>query len=276
MIETQQVFIIVKTYPTLSKKYDELVCTAGILKDGSWVRIYPLPFRKLDLEKRYKKYQWIELPIQKNTSDVRPESYQVEGLSNIKIIGEPIGTKKSWEHRRQIIFNGTQIHYDLGKLIDLANQNLLSLATFKPHKLIKFDIESTDREWDEEKLKILENKAKQYNLFQTVEEVKREFMIVKKLPYKFFYKFADTNGRESRLMIEDWEIGALYWNCIESTAGNEMLALEKVKQKYWDDFRQKDLHFFLGTTKEFHGRAWNPFVIVGVFPPPFQKQPTLF
>jgi hypothetical protein len=145
MIEIRQVFITVKTYPTLSRKYDELVCTAGILKDGSWVRIYALPFRKLDLEKRNKKYQWIELPIQKNTSDVRPESYQVEGLSNIKIIGEPIGTKKSWEHRRQIIFNGTQIHNDFGDLIDLANQNLLSLATFKPQKLIKFDIEPTER-----------------------------------------------------------------------------------------------------------------------------------
>jgi len=40
----------VKTYPTLSKKYDELVCTAGILDNGSWARIYPLPFRKLDFK----------------------------------------------------------------------------------------------------------------------------------------------------------------------------------------------------------------------------------
>ena len=39
----QKVFILVKTYPNLSKKYDELVCTAGICEDGSWVRIYPLP-----------------------------------------------------------------------------------------------------------------------------------------------------------------------------------------------------------------------------------------
>ena len=54
MIETKKVFITVKTYPTLSKKYDELVCTAGFFEDGSWVRIYPLPFRKLDYEKRYK------------------------------------------------------------------------------------------------------------------------------------------------------------------------------------------------------------------------------
>jgi len=52
MSVTRKVFITVKTYPTLSTKYDELVCTAGILDDGSWVRIYPLPFRKLGFEDR--------------------------------------------------------------------------------------------------------------------------------------------------------------------------------------------------------------------------------
>lgn len=38
----QRVLITVKTYPTLSKKYGETVCTAGIRPDGSWVRIYPV------------------------------------------------------------------------------------------------------------------------------------------------------------------------------------------------------------------------------------------
>jgi hypothetical protein len=30
------VLITVKTYPTISVKYDELVCTAGFREDGSW------------------------------------------------------------------------------------------------------------------------------------------------------------------------------------------------------------------------------------------------
>jgi hypothetical protein len=34
-----KVLITVKTYPTISVKYDELVCTAGFREDGSWVRI---------------------------------------------------------------------------------------------------------------------------------------------------------------------------------------------------------------------------------------------
>lgn len=52
-----KVLISVKTYPTLSEKYDELVCTAGFLEDGSWIRIYPIPFRKLKFDSRYHKWQ---------------------------------------------------------------------------------------------------------------------------------------------------------------------------------------------------------------------------
>lgn len=60
---TTRVLIAVKTYPTLSEKYDELVCTAGFLEDGTWIRIYPIPFRKLSYDKRYSKWQWIELDL---------------------------------------------------------------------------------------------------------------------------------------------------------------------------------------------------------------------
>ena len=47
MIEKKRIYILVKTYPTISEKYAELVCTAGILEDGSWIRLYPMPFRLL-------------------------------------------------------------------------------------------------------------------------------------------------------------------------------------------------------------------------------------
>lgn len=56
-----RVLITVKTYPTLSEKYDELVCTAGFREDGSWIRIYPIPFRKLDYQNQYHKWQWINI-----------------------------------------------------------------------------------------------------------------------------------------------------------------------------------------------------------------------
>ena len=48
------------------KKYKELVCTTGLLEDGSWIRLYPIQFRKKSYTEQYQKYHWIEVDIVKN------------------------------------------------------------------------------------------------------------------------------------------------------------------------------------------------------------------
>ncbi len=272
MSTMRKVFITVKTYPTISKKYDELVCTAGILDDGSWARIYPLPFRKLDYENRYKKYQWMELPLVRNASDPRPESYKITDISKIRLIGKPVGTKQAWAERKRIIFEKNAIYTGLDVLIKKANNNELSIAIFKPTKVLEFTVEKTEREWDKNSLKILEAKANQLSLFQSATEVKKQFSIVKKLPYKFSYRFKDCTGKESTLMIEDWEIGALFWNCLKQSGGDENKAINLVRKKYFNEFSSKEIFLFLGTTRQFHGWAKNPFVIIGVFYPPASLQ----
>lgn len=272
MSKVRRIFITVKTYPTLSEKYDELVCTAGILDDGSWARVYPLPFRKLDYEKRYKKFQWVEFPLVKNEGDPRPESYKVIDISKVRLIGKRVGTEGKWAKRKEIIFEKNKIYKDLGELIDKANKNELSLAVFKATEILDVTIEATGREWSRKSLATLKEKAKQLSFFQTAEEVEKEFRVVKKLPYKFSYKFKDCSGKVSTLMIEDWEIGALYWKCLARHDGNEKIALELVRKKYFENFLKKDLYLFLGTTRQFHGWAKNPFVIIGVFYPPVDKQ----
>ncbi len=276
MSKMRKVFITVKTYPTLSKKYDELVCTAGILDDGSWVRIYPLPFRKLNYQDRYKKFQWMELPLTKNESDPRPESYKVADISEVTLIGEPIGTQKGWAERKRIIFEKNDTYKDLDVLIRSAKENKLSIAIFKPTKILKFVVKEVEREWSQDSLKILKAKAKQLSLFESEEELKKQFLIVDKLPYKFSYKFVDGKGKESTLMIEDWEIGALYWNCLKQSNGDESEAVKLVEKKYMEEFSKKDLYLFLGTTRQHHFTAKNPFVIIGVFYPPIDNQLPLF
>jgi hypothetical protein len=101
-----------------------------------------------------------------------------------------------------------------------------------------------------------------------------DFKLMPKLPVKFSYKFRDAEGRTSTLMIEDWEIGQLYWSCLKDA--DKKTAVAKVRQKYFDEFvGKKDLYLFLGTTRKWHSRAPNPYVIVGVFYPPIQTQPSL-
>jgi hypothetical protein len=262
-----KVLIAVKTYPNLSTTYDELVCTAGFKEDGSWVRIYPVQFRNLDYEKQYRKYQWIEIDLEKNTSDPRPESFRPRSYDTIKMLGE-IDTKNNWSKRKDIVLKNT--FRDLNEIIDLAHKNSMSLAVFKPERILDFVVEKTEREWDSEKVNTIIEKRKQLSFFDV--ENKKE--LPRKLPYKFSYHFEDIRGVKSILMIEDWELGQLYWNCLKRHNGDEQKAIQDVRSKYFEDFaKTKDLYLFLGTTREFHIRkARNPYVITGVFYPPMVKR----
>lgn len=276
MPERKKVFVLVKTYPTISKEYSELVCTAGILEDGSWIRLYPVPFRKLDIEQKYPKYAWIEVDVTRNTTDFRPETYRPNLAS---LIVRERARKPDWDERHRIIFKSQKIYTNLQELIGKAKKDGTSLAVFKPTKILDFTAEEAERDWDPNKLAILKALSQQLNLFQTPEEIEEEFKVVRKVPYRFFYKFEDDTGKRSTMMIEDWEIGMLFFNCLKQAGGDEYIAIEKVKQKYFDYFRTRDLHFFLGTTLKFHNIAPNPFIIIGVYYPPMpstEEQISLF
>lgn len=273
----KRVLLTVTTYPLPSRSYDELVCTAGVLEDGSWIRIYPVPLSFLSGLKKdgvvgTTKYTWIELNLKKRQDDFRPESHSPEDYEfKDLVVGEHLGTEHEWAARKQFCL--TNVYTNLKQLIEesKAPKNL-SLATFKPTKILGLDIEKDTDDW-KETWKALQN---QLSLFGEKAEEVREVM--KKLPYKFFYRFVDEQGTQSRMMIEDWEIGALYWNCLRMAQNDDVLALQKVREKYFDDFISKrDIYFFMGTTKEWHmRRGKNPFVIIGVFYPKKKVQLSLF
>jgi len=273
----QKVLIAVTTYPLPSRSYDELVCTAGVLEDGSWIRIYPVPLSFLRGKRKTGefdsfKYTWVELDLVKRTDDFRPESHSPQNYNfRDVVIHDRIDTKKNWTERKKYCLRN--VYTNLDHLIkDSQKPANKSLASFKPTQILSFEIEPDDKDWKDEWKEL----RKQIDLFSKEEPDPEK--IIPKVPYKFFYKFMDDSGKVSRLMIEDWEIGALYWNCLKSTEGDVEKAIKLVEKKYRDEFlMQKDIYLFLGTTKEWHmRRAKNPFVIIGVFYPKYDPQLGLF
>lgn len=260
-----RVLVTIKTYPSLSEKYDELVCTAGFREDGSMIRIYPVPFRKLDYDRQYKKYQWIEIDLEKRRSDFRPESYKPVDIDKAFTIAEFIDAKQ-WEKRRDIVLS--TVYTSMAELISKAKdeKDRTSLAVLKPKEVINFIWESADPMWNPVILAKIKARASQGDLFG--EKGENPFEVVKKLPYKFSYIFTTEDNKERTLMIEDWELGALYWKCLENAKGDEKIACQKVKEKYFNSMLTRDLYFYLGTTLRHHNVAPNPFIIIGLFYPP--------
>src|SRR5699024_8575246 len=132
-----------------------------------------------------------------------------------------IDTKSNWHSRKQFCLKNVYTNFET--LIEESKKPTnKSLATFKPAKIHRLIIEKDEREWKP----VWKALQQQMNLFEDKENPRDVFP---KLPYKFKYEFEDETGKRRKLMIEDWEIGQLYWNCLKKTDGDEEIALEKVK-----------------------------------------------
>jgi hypothetical protein len=245
-----KVLITIKTSPLPSSKYDELVCTGGIREDGSFIRLYPIDYRHRPYEQWYKKYQWVQVEIEKHLKDPRPESYRPVG--EIIPLGEPVNTKNNWaERKKYVLSKGVSTMCGLNE----NDQKEVSIGIVKPRVVKEFIIDEDDRVWKPQWI----SQMNQCNLFKPNKKP------LEKIPYKFTYRYLCENSdcRGHKQMIEDWEIGELYRG-MRDKFGNEKVACTKVREKYLEQLCSPniDLHFFVGTILE-HG-TW---IIVGTFWP---------
>ncbi|MCH9022416.1 MAG: hypothetical protein IID32_06595 [Planctomycetes bacterium] len=264
-----KVLITVKTYPIPSKKYDELVCTAGVTETGDFIRLYPINFRELSYYKQFKKYQWIEVVAEKHTGrDARKESYRPE-RNSIRILGEPISSRGNWAAR--VRFALAKKASSMEDLYDQQKKDRTSLGIFKPKKVIDLVVTSAASEWPPKFLQELQ----QQRLF---EDRKKTSVPPRKVPFKFHYRFECDDSRcngNHKMMIEDWEIGALFWKLVDKGASHEDAAAS-VRDKFLNQLcgADKDTHFYVGTILAYP-TSW---VVIGVLYPKKRthQQPGLF
>ena len=258
-MQRRKILIVTKTYPSISRKYKETVCTAGVLLNDDeepiqWIRIYPIRFRLLDLDKRYPRWSVISAEIERNTKDYREESFRINN-SSIEIIRN-INTKDNWKERKSLI-----LPLEFSSVSEIIN-NGKSLGIIKPQSIRKYFHRKTSREWSSRQQAIQD----QLDLFEPSVELE-------KIPFQFCYDFVAKDGKSHKYSINDWEIMQLYRNCRNNSEkfaleDKEKDALEKVRQKLEDDFlMNKDLYFIVGNLKNHK----NTFMIIGLFYPPKLK-----
>ena len=264
--ETLKVLITVKTYPIPSSKYDELVCTAGVTESGDFLRLYPINFRDLPFSQQYKKYQWIEVEAVKHTGrDVRKESYRPVGES-IRVLGAPIRSNPgNWQERARYAL--AKKARSMEDLHDRQRSDRTSLGVFRPKRVHDLVVTPDDPEWEPPFIAEL----KQARLWETRTVSKEP---PRKIPFKFQYRFEcdDKRCKGHQIMIEDWEVGALFWKLVDQGESHDDAAA-KVKAKFLGELcgAEKDTHFFVGTILN-HPNSW---VVIGVFYPKLEP-PNLF
>ncbi len=271
----ERVLVTVMTYPALSDKHFETVCTAGFREDGSWIRIFPIPYRVLlgrDESKRYHKWQWIEVDLEQNfIHDKRRESYHIKDIDSLKLLSPLDKKRANWDLRLNWVLKNKKVYMNMTELLEDTMRDNTSLAILKPVRIIDVVYKKEDMSKFEEKLKRQENKYKaellQMQLFEDENEMSDTFRFAEKVPYKFSYVFTTEDGKQRTLMIEDWETGMLYRKVFQKYMDEE-IACQKVKEKYLK-MAEDNLYLFLGTSYEWHMKnAPDPYLIIGVFAPP--------
>jgi hypothetical protein len=257
-MEHLKVLITVKTYPIPSSRYDELVCTAGVAENGDFIRLYPVNFRDLPFSQQYRKYQWLEVDASKHIGrDSRKESYR-PNCESIQLVGEPILSTNNWSDRaRYALANKSQ---SMEHLHAQQEADRTSLGVFKPKRIDDLVVSADTDKWKPG----FEAALRQQRLWETR---KASRVAPRKIPYKFQYRFecddACCSGNH-QMMIEDWEVGALYWRCVDAGATPQEAA-KSVKEKFLDQMcaSDRDTHFYVGTILA-HPKSW---VVIGVFWP---------
>ena len=254
--ERDRFLMVVKTYPSPSKRYGETVCCAGWdARTRDWVRVFPVNFRSLAEYARFRKWQFIEASWEP-AKDGRPESRHVH-QDSIRT-GEYLPSGSGWRERRLWL---DPLVVD--SLEDLEADRLAhgrTLGVIRPAEILKLEIRPAQG-WDAESKDSLE----QLSLAWTGDRAPRGDLEIN--PYDFVYHFRCRGERchtIHKMEIFDWEAAQAYRNWRRRYGKDGWEAAFRDKWERW--LPTQDLHLVLGTHHQF--KNW---LIVGVLYPPRPK-----
>lgn len=258
-----RILVLCKTYPSPSSKYAETSCVAGVEEDGSLIRLYPVPFRLIDSDRQFRKWEWIEARVEASRKDHRPESHKVF-VDTIHRHGPALSPKNNWHARRECLAKIPI--FENFRDLDIARESQgITLGIVRPAAVLGLDITLADKpNWTEaEKAKLIQMQH-QAELFD--ESDFKSLVTLRKLPVDFHYRYSCRDGNsliDYRHKIVDWEAGALYWNVRRS---HNDAWQKPFRQKLEVQLPNRDLMFLMGTIHRFPDQ-W---LIVSLIYPPRQ------
>ncbi len=268
-METITFLPTVKAYPALSKTYGEVSCVAGVQfspddqlspRDLSWIRLYPVPYRDLDGNQQFAKYQPIRVDVQQHSGDRRPETRR-PNRESIEIVGSPIPTSDSWERRRRFL---EPLMADSMCAIQRAQAEAgTSLGIFRPKRVLDLQVESVDVK--AEKAEIARAWVAQGSLLsaEPAEEKSHQLKALELIPWRFKlrYECADPSCRSHSQSIIDWEIDQYYRRVRHSSEW-----VDKLRHRWLEEIcgPDRDTALIVGNQHQ-HPTS---FLILGVWWPP--------
>jgi hypothetical protein len=209
--QRQRILIWGKTYPELSSKYLETVCTAGVTEAGRPVRLFPIPYRYLS--QGFDKYQWITATIYKNPADSRPESFRID-CDSLEYGGKISTTPDEWGKRADVMFRDPSWQFStVEALYESQKTKGTSIGVVAPRVIKKIEIlprDETDLKSFEEKFetlkKSLEAKRAQLTLFEATIPPEMKQLDFIKARFQITWDCGAPECRGHKMQVLDWEV----------------------------------------------------------------------
>ncbi len=249
------VLITVKAAPTPSDSHGETVCVAGLRLDlghQGWVRLYPINFRAMDGQDRFRKYEVVRLRAKPARQDRRRESWKPDLTS---VCRQTHVT--SWKKRRLHVDQHMR-HSMCGLQRDVRNDPpARSLAVVRVRRVLGFHIERHPG-WTDEQLRKIERTSSAPDLFgREVTPLEAPRFHGK---YRYLCMDPECNGHRQGLL--DWEFAALQHRFADL---DDAELQQIVRRKFVDEkFRpNRDIAFYVGN----QAKRGHVFSVLGVYNP---------
>jgi len=232
-------FILVKALPHRSSSYYETVCCAGIGADGKWRRQYPVPFRVLDDNQKFGRWQWIAYDYTVPKNDTRWESQKVIPES-LQIIGEV-------KPRERARFLNPLIRESLSE----ARERGESLTLVRPSSFRLSAKRKTEAELSDERQKhaVLANQISMFG-----QQVKP----LEPCPYLFRAHWKDQEGKSHTHVCDDWETSTAFF--VRRKSHDEQGAISSLKSTFEEEYMSRGMAMAFST----HSRRPDQWLLVGL------------
>lgn len=234
--ENEKILVLVRATPEESKKHGYLVCVAGINEHGEFRRVYPFEFSYGEKSIDFKKKDRIEVVVTDPDNDQRRESRKKISYKNLHV---PIEAEELRNLLRSKVSS-----------IEKLKEEDASLGVVKPELLdVKIKVNSTK----------IYDQQQYFNLMGDFLVEKREKV---KMPVELKYHFRCKNEPECKghhIILLDWELNELARKIMRTD--NDSASIEnKIRNKFYDFMKERDLYFVMGT--HFRFKTW---MIIGIY-----------
>jgi hypothetical protein len=226
--EIDECFILIKAQPHRSSKYFETVCCAGVGRDQTWRRQYPVPFRILSDTQKFKRWNWVRYEFTKSKDDLRRESQKVIPES-LQVVGE---IKKN----ERASFLDPLIRSSFAE----ADSKRESLTLIRPKA---FTLEAFEKSTEEIALEALKH-GELANQLSMLEATAKPLI---PCPMRFVARWKDQDGKDRTHECDDWETVAAFSRFEREYGRTE--ALKVLRGKYEDEYMRAGLALGFSTHK---------------------------